>query len=107
MRAVDLIQRKRDGGELSRDEIDFFVQGYARGEIPDYQASALTMAVLFRGMTPAEISALTESMMRSGEVLDLSALPAPRPTSTRPAASGTRRAWSWVPWPPPAASSCP
>ena len=59
MRAVDLIQRKRDGDELTRDEIDFFVRGYAGGEIPDYQASALAMAVLFRGMTPAEISKLS------------------------------------------------
>ncbi|MCG6928664.1 MAG: thymidine phosphorylase [Acidobacteria bacterium] len=78
MRAVDLIQRKRDGGELTREEIDFFVQGYARGRIPDYQASALAMAVYFRGMTPVELSALTESMMRSGQVLDLSDLPGPR-----------------------------
>jgi len=78
VRVVDLILRKRDGGELSREEIDFFVRGYARGEIPDYQASALAMAVLFRGMSSTEISALTESMMRSGEVLDLSELPGPK-----------------------------
>jgi pyrimidine-nucleoside phosphorylase len=78
VRAVDLIQRKRDGGELTREEIDFFVREYARGRIPDYQASALAMAVFFRGMTPAELSALTESMMHSGQVLDLSDLPGPR-----------------------------
>jgi pyrimidine-nucleoside phosphorylase/thymidine phosphorylase len=78
VRVVDLILRKRDGGELTREEIDFFVRGYARGEIPDYQASALAMAVLFRGMSSTEISALTESMMRSGEVLDLSELPGPK-----------------------------
>jgi pyrimidine-nucleoside phosphorylase len=78
VRAVDLIQRKRDGSELSREEIDFFVRGYARGEIPDYQASALAMAVFFRGMSPEETSSLTESMMRSGEVLDLSGLPGPK-----------------------------
>ena len=78
MRAVDLIQRKRDGGELKQEEIDFFVRGYARGEIPDYQAAALAMAVFFRGMTAGETSALTESMMRSGEVLDLSDLPGPK-----------------------------
>ena len=78
MRAVDLIQRKRDGAELTGTEIDFFVRGYTRGEIPDYQASALAMAVFFRGMTPAEILALTESMMRTGEVLDLSDLPGPK-----------------------------
>ena len=78
MRAVDLIQRKRDGAELTGAEIDFFVRGYTRGEIPDYQASALAMAVFFRGMTPVEILALTESMMRTGEVLDLSDLPGPK-----------------------------
>ncbi|HEY2942341.1 MAG TPA: thymidine phosphorylase [Vicinamibacteria bacterium] len=78
MRAVDIVQRKRDGEELGRDEIAFFIQGYTRGEIPDYQASAFAMAVFFKGMTPAETVALTESMMRTGEVLDLSDLPGPR-----------------------------
>ena len=78
MRAVDVVEKKRDGGELTREEIDFFVRGYARGEIPDYQAAAFAMAVFFRGMTPAEIVALTEAMMRTGEVLDLSDLPGPK-----------------------------
>jgi pyrimidine-nucleoside phosphorylase/thymidine phosphorylase len=78
VRAVDVIQRKRDGGELVREEIDFFVRGYARGDIPDYQAAALAMAIFFRGMSPPEIVALTESMMRTGEVLDLSELPGPK-----------------------------
>jgi pyrimidine-nucleoside phosphorylase len=74
-RAVDVIQKKRDGGALERDEIRFFVDGYTRGQIPDYQASALAMAIFFRGMTADETLALTEAMMRSGEVLDLSDLP--------------------------------
>src|SRR5438128_402528 len=78
MRAVDLIQRKRDGHELSREEIAFFVEGYTRGAIPDYQASALAMAVFFKGMTPAETVALTRAMMETGEVLDLSDLPGPK-----------------------------
>jgi pyrimidine-nucleoside phosphorylase/thymidine phosphorylase len=78
VRAVDIIQKKRDGGELGRDEVGFFIDGYTRGSIPDYQASAFAMAVFFRGMTPAETVALTESMMRTGEVLDLSDLPGPR-----------------------------
>jgi pyrimidine-nucleoside phosphorylase len=78
MRAVDVIQRKRDGHELSRDEIAFFVEGYTRGSIPDYQASALAMAVFFKGMTSPETLALTESMMRTGEVLDLGELPGPK-----------------------------
>jgi pyrimidine-nucleoside phosphorylase len=75
VRAVDVIQRKRDGLELTREEITFFIRGYALGQIPDYQASAFTMAVFFRGMTPAETVALTEAMMRTGEVLDFSDLP--------------------------------
>ena len=78
MRAVDVIQKKRDGAELSKDEIDFFIGGYARGEVPDYQASAFTMAVFFKSMTPAETVALTESMMHTGEVLDLRELPGPK-----------------------------
>jgi len=77
VRAVDVILRKRGGGELTPSEIAFFVEGYTRGTIPDYQASALAMAVYFRGMTSAETVALTESMMRTGEVLDLSFLPGP------------------------------
>ncbi len=78
MRAVDVIQRKRDGLELTREEIDFFIRGYAGGQVPDYQASAFTMAVFFRGMTAGETVALTEAMMRTGEVLDFSDLPGPK-----------------------------
>ncbi len=78
MRAVDVIQRKRDGYELTPGEIAFFIEGSTRGTIPDYQASALAMAVFFKGMTAAETVALTESMMRTGEVLDLSELPGPK-----------------------------
>ena len=78
MRAVDIILRKRQGAELSTEEIGFFIRGYERGQIPDYQASALAMAVFFRGMTPGETVALTEAMMRTGEVLDLSDLPGPK-----------------------------
>jgi pyrimidine-nucleoside phosphorylase len=72
MRAVDIIVKKRDGGELTRDEIEFFVQGLTRGEIPDYQAAAWAMAVFFRGMTARETADLTLAMARSGETLDLS-----------------------------------
>jgi pyrimidine-nucleoside phosphorylase len=74
MRAVDVITKKRDRGELSREEIEFFVQGYARSEIPDYQASAWAMAVLLNGMTPSETTDLTLAMAHSGEVLDLSSV---------------------------------
>jgi pyrimidine-nucleoside phosphorylase len=72
MRTVDLIQRKRDGGELSSEEIVYLIDGYTRGEIPDYQMSAFLMAVYFSSMTDREVSALTDAMMRSGESLDLS-----------------------------------
>src|ERR1700675_4370490 len=75
MRAVDLIRKKRDSGEHSREEIDFLVSGYTRGEIPDYQMSAWLMAVWIRGLSRAELAALTEVMLHSGEVLNLSDLP--------------------------------
>ncbi|MBQ7444642.1 MAG: thymidine phosphorylase [Clostridia bacterium] len=72
MRMYDIILKKRRGFELSPEEIDFFVQGYTKGEIPDYQASAFCMAVCYSGMTSAETSALTMSMARSGDMIDLS-----------------------------------
>jgi pyrimidine-nucleoside phosphorylase/thymidine phosphorylase len=75
-RAIDVIRKKRDGGELSRNEIESLVNSYTRGDIPDYQMSAWLMAVVLRGMTRPETAALTDAMLRSGEVLDLSALPA-------------------------------
>src|ERR1700690_3843127 len=75
MRAVDIIRRKRDGGELSREEIEFLVRGATHGTVPDYQLASWLMAVLWRGMTPAEAAALTEAMLHSGELLDFSAIP--------------------------------
>ncbi|MBN2371008.1 MAG: thymidine phosphorylase [Vicinamibacteria bacterium] len=77
-RAIDVIQKKRDGQELTAEEIDFFVSGFGRGAIPDYQASALAMAVYFRGMSAAETLRLTRSMMLNGAVLDLSELAGPK-----------------------------
>jgi pyrimidine-nucleoside phosphorylase len=71
MRSIDIIIKKRDKYELSSEEIDFFIQGYSRGEITDYQASAWAMAVLLNGMTPRETTDLTLSMARSGQILDL------------------------------------
>jgi len=76
IRAVDVIRKKRDGAELSRTEIEYLVRGYTTGEIPDYQAAAWLMAAVLRGLTRAETAALTDAMLRSGEVLDLSAFPA-------------------------------
>lgn len=72
MRAIDIIAKKRDGEELTTEEIQFFVQGYTRGEIPDYQAAAWLMAVYLRGMTERETRELTLAMAQSGEMLDLS-----------------------------------
>src|SRR5260370_35937984 len=76
LRAVDVIAKKRDGQELSAVEIEYFIQQYTSGEIPDYQASAWLMAALLRGMTRAETASLTNAMLLSGEVLDLSDFPA-------------------------------
>jgi pyrimidine-nucleoside phosphorylase/thymidine phosphorylase len=76
MLVTDIIRKKRDGEELQRAEIEFIVNGYTRDEIPDYQISAWLMAVLLRGMSRAELAALTESMLNSGQVLDFSELPA-------------------------------
>ncbi len=74
MNMYEIIQKKKEKKELSREEISFFVQGFTKGEIPDYQASALMMAICFSGMTEEETAFLTEEMMHSGDVLDLSAL---------------------------------
>ena len=71
IRPAELIQRKRDGGELEPDELAELVLGYARDEVPDYQMAAFCMAVFFRGLTPAETFALTDAMVRSGDTLDL------------------------------------
>ncbi len=72
MRAVDIIAKKRDNNLLTAEEIDFFVQGFTRGEIPDYQAASLLMAIYMRGMSEQETVHLTMSMARSGKMLDLS-----------------------------------
>ena len=72
MRMVDLIIKKRDGHELTDEEISFWIDGYVKGEIPDYQSSAMNMAILFRGMSKREIATLTDRMEHSGEVIDLS-----------------------------------
>ena len=75
MRAVDLIRKKRDSGEHSRDEINFLISGYTRGEIPDYQMAAWLMATWIRGLSRPEIAALTEAMLHSGEVITFPELP--------------------------------
>ena len=75
MRAVDIIEKKRQGGMHSRAELEQFIMGYVRGEVPDYQVAAWLMAVCWRGMSPQETADLTEVMAASGDVLDLSSLP--------------------------------
>ena len=74
MRAVDLIQKKRDGQELTSSEIQWLIEGYVAGTVPDYQMSAFAMAVYFKGMTTQEISDLTMNMVKTGQEFDLSAI---------------------------------
>ena len=74
MRMYDIIAKKRDGLELSKEEIDFFIDGYIKGDIPDYQASALCMAIYFQGMTEEERANLTMAMVNSGDTIDLSSI---------------------------------
>ncbi|MFB9860641.1 pyrimidine-nucleoside phosphorylase [Salinicoccus siamensis] len=74
MRMVDIIAKKRDNGELTKEEIQYFIDGYTKGDIPDYQASALLMAVFFNDMTQAERADLTMAMVKSGDEIDLSAI---------------------------------
>ena len=78
MRPQDIIRKKRDGAELSRDEIAFFVKGVTSGDVADYQISAWLMAVFLNGMTDTEQSLLTEAMLHSGEILDFSEIPKPK-----------------------------
>ncbi len=72
MNILDIIAKKRDKKELSKDEIEYFVNGYTNGEVTDYQAAALIMAIFINGMTDLELYDLTFSMASSGEILDLS-----------------------------------
>src|SRR2546425_11225372 len=78
MRPQDIIRKKRDGGELSPAEIEFFVSGVTNGEIADYQSTALLMAIFLRGMTDSEQAALTDAMLRSGQILDFNDIPKPK-----------------------------
>ena len=75
---VEIIRRKRDGKALAPEELGRFIADYTAGRIPDYQAAALLMAIYFSGMSEPELLALTESMLRSGEVIDLADIPGPK-----------------------------
>lgn len=75
MNTVELIRKKRDGGELTRLEIESLIGGYVRGDVPDYQMSAFLMAVYYRGMGPEETARCTDVMLHSGSIIDLSSIP--------------------------------
>ncbi len=91
MRAVDLIRRKRDSGELTREEIEELIAAYTRGDVPDYQMSAWLMAVVLRGMSRPEIAALTEAMLHSRAACSIfPTCQVEKWTSIRPAASVIR-----------------
>ena len=75
MRAVDIIQKKRDGLALNKEEIEWLIEGYVAGTVPDYQMSSFAMAVYFKGMTTEEISHMTMKMVQTGQQFDLSAIP--------------------------------
>ena len=74
MRMYDIIEKKRDGEKLSREEIEFWINGYVKGEIPDYQVSSLLMAIYFNGLDDEELKNLTLIMANSGEMVDLSGI---------------------------------
>src|SRR5258708_19510965 len=107
MRAVDLIRKKRDSGEFSREEIDFLISGYTRGEIPDYQMSAWLMATWIRGLSGAEIASLTEAMLHSGEVITLPELLGKKVDKHSTGALGDKTSLTPPPLLPPPALSFP
>jgi pyrimidine-nucleoside phosphorylase len=89
---VELIRAKRDGAALTDAELRGFVAGVTDGSLPDYQIAAMLMAIFFRGLDDRELAAWADAMLRSGDVLDLSAIPRAK-TSTRPAASARSLRW--------------
>ncbi|HCP31719.1 TPA: pyrimidine-nucleoside phosphorylase, partial [Candidatus Acetothermia bacterium] len=75
MKTVDLIRKKRDGEKLTREEVEFLIEGYVERKVPDYQVAALLMAIYFQGMNDEETITLTDVMAHSGTMLDLSEMP--------------------------------
>ena len=107
MRMYDIIAKKRDGGTLNREELSFAVNGYVAGDVPDYQMSALLMAIYLRGMTDEETAVLTDVMARSGDMVDLSAIAGIKADKHSTGGVGTRPRSSLRPSWRPAASRSP
>ncbi len=107
MRIYDLIETKKRGGALTEEEIAYMVRGFVDGRIPDYQMSAMLMAIYFQGMNDREITYLTLEMAHSGDMVDLSPIEELRWISTVPAVWETRRRWLLAPWWRPWASRWP
>lgn len=106
MQALEIISHKRDGEEHTAAEIEFLLSGYLSGDVPDYQMAAWLMSVCIRGMTRAETLALTEAMVRSGEVLDLSSIQGVKVDKHSTGESATRSPSSRPHLPLPAESRC-
>ena len=106
MRTVDIIMKKRDGHALERAEIAAFISGVTDGTLPDYQASALLMAILIKGMTPQETAWLTDAMVHSGIKVDLSDLPGIKVDKHSTGGVGDKTSWCWHQLPQPAVCLC-
>jgi len=101
-----VIEKKRDGQVLSEDEIRWFIDGYTKGDIPDYQMSAMAMAIFFKGMTLDEMAVLTDAMMRSGDLVDTSSIKRPKVDKHSTGGIGDKISLILARWPPVVISPC-
>jgi pyrimidine-nucleoside phosphorylase len=102
-----IIEKKRDGHILTDEEIRFFLNGYTKGTIPDYQMSAMAMAIFLKGMTPEEVAVLTDTMMRSGAMVDTSSIKLPKVDKHSTGGIGDKVSLILAPSPPAQASPSP